>query len=179
MIDIYNFKDSPMARSWKLRMLRRVVAFVVAAVAMVLLGSAAHSYFVQQAWSSAAGHAYGTAPVAIPFADRISWAAHDLFGMFVPYCTVMSIALLVAFVIAGALARFTRFRVILFGFAGALALFVLIYGHEESAGNGGHFRGTRTSRPRGANGNWRGCRRALRAPHATAGIRPTVATTVT
>ena len=51
-------------------MLRRVVAFVVAAVAMVLFGSAAHSYFVQQAWSSAAGHAYGTAPAAIPFADR-------------------------------------------------------------------------------------------------------------
>jgi hypothetical protein len=114
-----------MTQSWKLWMLRRVVAFVVAAVAMVLLGSAAHSYFVQQAWSSAAGHAYGTAPVAIPFADRISWAAHDLFGMFLPYCAVTSIALFVAFVIAGRLARFTGFRVIVFGLAGALALFVL------------------------------------------------------
>src|SRR5713226_10567845 len=106
-------------------MLRRVVAFVVAAVAMMLLGSAAHSYFVQQAWSSAAGHAYGTAPAAIPFADRISWAAHDLFGMFLPYCAVTSIALLVAFVIAGGLVRFTGFRVIVFGVAGASALFAL------------------------------------------------------
>jgi hypothetical protein len=106
-------------------MLRRVVAFVVAAVAMVLLGSAAHSYFVQRAWSSAAGHAYGTAPPAVPFADRITWAAHDLFGMFFPYSTVTSIALCIAFLIAGALARFTGFRVFVFGLAGALALFTL------------------------------------------------------
>jgi hypothetical protein len=106
-------------------MLRRVVAFVVAAVAMVLLGSTAHSYFVQRAWSSATGHAFGTAPAAIPFADRISWAAHDLFGMFLPYCALTSIALLVAFVAAGGLARLTGFRVIVFGLAGALALFVL------------------------------------------------------
>jgi hypothetical protein len=106
-------------------MLRRVVAFVVAAAAMVLLGSAAHSYFVQRAWSSAAGHAFGAAPAAIPFADRISWAAHDVVGMFVPYCSVTSIALLIAFLIAGVLARFTGHRLIVFGIAGALALFVL------------------------------------------------------
>jgi cellobiose-specific phosphotransferase system component IIC len=106
-------------------MLRRVVAFVVAAIAMLLLGSAAHSFFVQQAWARAAGQASGTAPASIPFADRISWAAHDLFGMIVPYCALTSIALLVAFLIAGALARFTGYRVIVFGLAGALALFVL------------------------------------------------------
>jgi hypothetical protein len=128
-----------MTQSWKLWMLRRVVAFVVAAVAMVLLGSAAHSYFVQQAWSSAAGHAYGTAPAAIPFADRISWAAHDLFGMFLPYCAVTSIALFVAFVIAGALARFTGFRVIVFGLAGALALFVLFAVMKSLLGTVGIF----------------------------------------
>jgi hypothetical protein len=114
-----------MTQPWKLRMLRRVIAFVVAAVAMVVLGSAAHSYFVQQAWSSAAGNAYGSAPVVIPFADRISWAAHDLFGMLLPYGVLTSIALFVAFLIAGALARFIGFRVIVFGVAGALALFVL------------------------------------------------------
>jgi hypothetical protein len=106
-------------------MLRRVVAFVVAAVVMVLLGSAAHSYFVQRAWSIAAGHAAGTAPSAIPFAERISWAAHDLVGMFLPYCAVTSIALIVAFLIAGALARFIGFRVFIFGLGGALALFAL------------------------------------------------------
>lgn len=120
-------------------MLRRVVAFVVAAVAMVLLGSAAHSYFVQRAWSGAAGQAYGTAPVAIPFADRISWAAHDLFGMFVPYCAVTSTALFVAFVIAGGLARFTGFRVLLFGLAGALAIFVLFMVMKSLLGTVGIF----------------------------------------
>jgi len=114
-----------MTQPWKLRMLRRVIAFVVAVVAMVVLGSATHSYFVQRAWSGAAGQAYGTAPAAIPFADRISWAAHDLFGMLLPYCVLTSIALFVAFLIAGALVRFTGFRVIVFGLAGASALFVL------------------------------------------------------
>jgi hypothetical protein len=120
-------------------MLRRVVAFVLAAVAMVLLGSAAHSYFVQRAWSSAAGHAFETAPAAIPFADRISWAAHDLFGMFLPYCVVTSIALFVAFLIAGGLARFTRFRAVVFGLAGALALFVLFAVMKSLLGTVGIF----------------------------------------
>jgi hypothetical protein len=92
---------------------------------MVLLGSAAHSFLVQRAWSAAAGHALGTAPAAIPFADRITWAAHDVVGMFVPYSAVTSIALFIAFLIAGALARFTGFRMIVFGLGGALALFVL------------------------------------------------------
>jgi hypothetical protein len=114
-----------MTQPSKLGMLRRIFAFVVAAATMVLLGSVAHSFFVQQAWSVAAGHAYGTAPAAIPFADRVSWAAHDLVGIFLPYGAVTSIALFVAFLIAGALARFSGFRVIVFGAAGALALFVL------------------------------------------------------
>lgn len=114
-----------MTQPWKAWMLRRVVAFVVAVASMVLLGSAAHSYFVQRAWSAAAGHASGTAPAAIPFADRISWAAHDLFGMILPYCTLTSIALLIAFLIAGGLARFTGSRMVVFGFAGASALFAL------------------------------------------------------
>jgi hypothetical protein len=114
-----------MTQPWKLWMLRRAFAFVVAVAAMVLLGSAAHSYFVQQSWSSAAGHAYGTLPAAIPFFDRISWAAHDLVGMILPYSAVTAIALLVAFLIAGALARFSGFRVMVFGLAGALAILVL------------------------------------------------------
>ena len=106
-------------------MLRRLGAFVVAAAVMVVLGSAAHSYLVQRAWSMAAGLAGGTAPAAIPFADRISWAAHDLRGMILPYSAVTSIALLIALLIAGVLARLSGFRVIVFGAAGALALFVL------------------------------------------------------
>ena len=114
-----------MTQGWTLWMLRRLGAFVVAAAVMVVFGSAAHSYFVQRAWSIAAGHAEGTAAAAIPFADRISWAAHDLLGMILPYSTVTSIALLIAFLIAGALARLSGFRTTVFGAAGALALFAL------------------------------------------------------
>lgn len=112
-------------KPWILRMLRRAVAFVVAAVVMVLLGSATSSFFVQRAWSGAAAHADAIAPAAIPFADRISWAGHDLVGMLVPYASVTSIALLIAFLIAGVLARFIGLRVFVFGLAGALALFAL------------------------------------------------------
>jgi hypothetical protein len=128
-----------MRQPWKLRMLRRVVAFVLAAVAMVVLGSAAHSYFVQRAWSAAAGLASGAAPAAIPFADRISWAAQDLVGMLLPYCALTSIALLVAFLIAGALARFTGFRTFVFGLAGALALFALFTIIRQALGTVGIF----------------------------------------
>ena len=128
-----------MRQSWKLRMLRRVVSFVVALAAMVVLGSAAHSIFVQRAWSSAAGLASGTAPASIPFSDRLSWAANDLVGMILPYCALTSIALLVAFLIAGALARFTGFRAVVFGIAGALALFVLFTTLREVLGTVGIF----------------------------------------
>jgi hypothetical protein len=106
-------------------MLRRIVAFVVAAAVMVVLGSAAHSYFIQQAWSMAAGLADGTAAAPIPFADRVSWAAHDLGGMILPYAAITSIALLIAFLIAGMVARFSGLRVPVFGVAGAAAIYVL------------------------------------------------------
>ena len=128
-----------MTQSWIHWILRRAAAFVVAAAAMVLLGSAAHSYFVQRAWSGAAGDAAGTKPAAIPFADRISWAAHDLVGMFLPYCALTSIALFVAFLIAGALVRFTGFRTTVFGLAGTLALFVLFTVMRSVVGTVGVF----------------------------------------
>jgi hypothetical protein len=128
-----------MTQGWKLWMLRRLGAFVVAATFMVVLGSSAHSYFVQQAWTIAAGRADGTGPAAIPFADRISWAGHDLMGMLVPYTAVTSIALLIAFLIAGTLARFSGFRTIVFGAAGALALFALFTALKMMLGTVGIF----------------------------------------
>jgi hypothetical protein len=114
-----------MTAQGRTRMLRRIVAFIVAVGVMVVLGSAAHSYFVQRAWSIAAGHGDGTAPAPIPFSDRIAWAVHDLGGMIQPYAALTTIALLVAFLVAGVLARFTGRRVIVFGLAGAVALFAL------------------------------------------------------
>jgi cellobiose-specific phosphotransferase system component IIC len=130
-------------------MLRRIIVFVVAAALMVVAGSASHSYFVQRAWSGAAALAGGGAPVSIPFSDRIAWAAHDLIGMIVGYSALTSIALLVAFLIAGALSRFSGARTLVFGIAGAtaiLALFTIlrmvlgtvgIFGARGAAGLGG------------------------------------------
>jgi hypothetical protein len=106
-------------------MLRRIAAFVVAVAVMVVLGSAAHSLFVQHAWSHAAGQAAGSSPAAIPFSDRISWAAHDLVGMIGLYAGLTAVALLVAFLIAGLIARYSGRRIAVFGLAGAAALFTL------------------------------------------------------
>lgn len=105
--------------------LRRMVGFVMAVAVMVVLGSAAHSYFVQAAWSAAAGLAGGTAPADIPLHDRVLWALHDLVGMLLPYTALSSVALLVAFLAAGALARVSGRRVVVFGTAGAMAMFAL------------------------------------------------------
>jgi hypothetical protein len=106
-------------------MLRRIIAFVVAAALMVVGGSASHSYFVQRAWSKAAGMAEGGAAASIPFTDRITWGAHDLIGMIVGYSALTSIALLAAFLLAGALARFSGGRTLVFAIAGAAAILVL------------------------------------------------------
>ena len=120
-------------------MLRRIFAFVVAAAVMVMLGSAAHSYFVQQAWSAAAGQADGTAAAAIPLADRISWAVHDLGGLIGSYGLLTSIALLIAFLTAGTVARFTGRRLIVFGVGGALAILVLFTALKTFLGTVGIF----------------------------------------
>jgi hypothetical protein len=106
-------------------MVRRMIAFVVAAALMVVLGSAAHSYFVQRAWSSAAGMADGGVAADIPFTDRVAWAAHDLGGMIVGYSALTSIALFIAFLLAGFLARFSGGRTLIFGIAGGAAILAL------------------------------------------------------
>ena len=105
--------------------LRRVAAFAAAVGAMVLLGTTAHSVFVQQAWIVAAGQADGTGHAIIPLTERLDWIAHDLVGMFRAYAASTSIALLIAFLTAGALARFTGLRMAVFGFAGAAAIWAL------------------------------------------------------
>jgi hypothetical protein len=120
-------------------MLRRIVAFVLAAAVMVVLGSAAHSFLVQEAWSVAAGQAAGAGPASIPLADRISWAGHDLAGMIVPYASLTSIALFIAFLIAGLVARFSGVRIFVFGLAGALALFTLFTVLRMTLGSVGVF----------------------------------------
>ena len=123
----------------KLRAARRVVAFLIAFAVMVVLGSAAHSYFVQEAWSIAAGRADGTAPADISYAERVAWMAHDLAGMFLAYGAITSVALCVAFLCAGALARFTGGRVWVFGIASASAVFAIFTAARVLLGTVGIF----------------------------------------
>jgi hypothetical protein len=111
---------------------------------MVVLGSTAHSFFVQRAWSSAAGLADESAPVAIPLADRLAWAWHDLGGMLLPYAAITSAALLIAFLAAGALARVSGLRMGVFGAAGASGIWVMFTAMRVLTGSVGIFgaRGT-------------------------------------
>jgi hypothetical protein len=110
-------------------MLRRMIAFVVAATVLVVLGSGAQSGLVQQAWSIAAGQADGGAPAALPFSDRIAWVVHDFTGTLMSYGSVTAGTLLASLLIAGVIARFTGRRSLVFGLVsalGILALFVLL-----------------------------------------------------
>ncbi len=105
-------------------MLRRLIAFVVALIVMVILGSIAHSLFVQAAWSEAAGMAEG-APATLAMGDRIEWITHDLVGLQPLFGGLSAIALAGAFLTAGLVARFTGLRTIVFAVAGAVAIFAL------------------------------------------------------
>jgi hypothetical protein len=127
-------------------MVQRLVAFVVAALVMIVLGSIAHSLMVQQAWSDAVGMAEG-APGALPVGERLNWIVADLIGMEAnapPYGALTSVALLIAFLAAGLLARFTGLRTIVFAVAGAVAIFVLFTALKSALGTVGVFgaRGT-------------------------------------
>jgi hypothetical protein len=127
-------------------MVRRLIGFVVAALVMIVLGSIAHSLMVQQAWADAVGMTEG-APGALSIGDRLSWIGSDLIGMETnvpPYGALTTIALLIAFLAAGLLARFTGLRLIVFAVAGAVAIFFLYFMLKSQLGTVGVFgaRGT-------------------------------------
>ncbi|MCE9524276.1 MAG: hypothetical protein K8S25_17795 [Alphaproteobacteria bacterium] len=125
-------------------MVRRIVAYVAAVVVMVVLGSVSHSLFVQDAWSTAAGMGEQAGPAAIPMGDRINWILHDLVGLQPLFGALAGVALLIAFLVAGFLARFTGLRPIVFAVAGAVAIFVLFTVMKWQLGTVGVFgaRGT-------------------------------------
>lgn len=127
-------------------MVRRLIGFVIAALVMIVLGSIAHSLMVQQAWTDAATMGEG-AQASLPFADRLNWIVSDLVGMEAnvpPYGSLTTIALLLAFLAAGLVARFTGLRTIVFAVAGAVAIFVLYFLLKSQLGTVGVFgaRGT-------------------------------------
>ena len=124
-------------------MVRWLIALVVAVVVMVVLGSAAHSLMVQQAWSDAVLAGEG-APATLPMADRVSWMLHDLVGLQPLYGGLVAVALFVAFLAGTLVARFTGLRPIVFAVAGAVAIFVLFTVLKMALGTVGVFgaRGT-------------------------------------
>jgi len=120
-------------------MLRRICAFAIAALVMVTLGTVVQSYRVQEAWSTAAGQATGTGQVSIPLGDRFSWVVHDFGGLLDSYGALTTITLLIAVLIAGAVARFSGHRSIVFGIAGASAVLALLTGLKVVLGTVGVF----------------------------------------
>lgn len=105
-------------------MLRRIIAFVFAAVLMAALGSLAQTWFVQEAWLEAAAMSGGTlAQLTLP--ERLSWMLDDVVGLQPLYGGLTTSALLVSFLAAGLVARFTGLRTIVFAVAGGVAIFVM------------------------------------------------------
>jgi len=105
-------------------MLRRIIAFVFAAVLMAALGSLAHTWFVQEAWLGAAAMSGGT-PAELSVGERLSWMLDDVVGLQPLYGALTSTALLVAFLASGLVARFTGLRTVVFAVAGGVAIFVM------------------------------------------------------
>jgi cellobiose-specific phosphotransferase system component IIC len=123
-------------------MVRTIFAFAVAAVFMTLAGSAAHSWFVQQAWIDASALSVPTA--ALNVEERIAWMLDDVVGMLPQYGGLTAVALLIAFLAAHVVARVTGLRTIVFSVAGAVAIFVMFTLMKEVLGTVGVFgaRGT-------------------------------------
>ncbi len=87
--------------------------------------------------------AEGTAGT-LTMGERISWILSDLIGMETsaaapPYAALTSVALLIAFLAAGFVGRFTGLRTIVFAVAGAVAIFVLFTALRNTVGTVGVF----------------------------------------
>ena len=105
-------------------MLRRIIVFVFAAALMAALGSLAHTWFIQEAWLEAAAMSGGVAP-ELSLAERLSWMLHDVVGLQPLYGTLTTAALLISFLAAGLVSRFTGLRTIVYAVAGGVAIFVM------------------------------------------------------
>ncbi len=127
-------------------MARRAVAFLIALLVMAVLGSTVHSLFVQGAWIGAATQADPSFPVTLSIGDRLAWIWHDIINMEVgaaapapPYAVLVGVALLIAFLAAGLVSRFTGLRTIVFAVAGAVAIFVTFTTLRATMGTVGVF----------------------------------------
>lgn len=120
-------------------MVRAIVAFAVALAVAVVLGITAASYFVMDAWAQASATGTGDVP-PLSFGERVSWTLHDIGGMGPMYGLLAGIALLVAFLASGLVARLAPgLRPIVFGVAGAVAMVVLFLTMRQVLGTVGVF----------------------------------------
>ena len=130
-------------------MLRRILAFAAAAVFMTILGSLAHSWFIQQAWLEAAAMSGSMPGAQLSLAERASWMADDVVGLQPLYGILTSVALLLAFLASGLVARVTGLRTVVFAAAGAVAIFVMFTLMKTQLGTVGVF-GARSAMGLGA-----------------------------
>jgi len=95
--------------------LRRGTAFVVAVVVTAVLGAAAHTQFIVASLADL-GH-----PVS--FADRLTWTAHDIAGMFPTFAPIIAFAFVLAFPVSALVCRrLTHLRTFGYVLAGGLAM---------------------------------------------------------
>lgn len=120
-------------------MVRAIFGFVAALALTVVLGIAAASYFVMDAWASTTAMTEGAAP-ALSLGERAQWIGHDIVGMGPMYGALTGIALFVAFLASGLVARLAPgLRPIVFGVAGAVAMVVLFMTMRQVLGTVGVF----------------------------------------
>ncbi len=103
-----------------MRVLWTIMAFLIAVLVGTLLATAASSYYVLVGLEQLG--------VEIPPDERTAMITHDLMGMGPLYGPVIGIGLLIAFLIAGLIARFMpAVRSTGFVLAGAVAMAAILY----------------------------------------------------
>lgn len=108
-------------------MLRRIIVFLIAIVAATVLAAAASSQFVLSELSALG--------VNVPLSDRLAVTMHDVIGMFPLFGSIVAVGFLLAFLVAGGIARWLPSgRTALFVLAGASAIVVALLIMRASLG---------------------------------------------
>lgn len=102
-----------------MRIVRLAVVFIVAAFVGTILACVAHTQFVL--------YELGRLGVDVPIGDRVYATLHDIGGMGPTYGAILGIGFLVAFLVAGLIARFVPgLRVLIYVVAGGTAVAVAL-----------------------------------------------------
>ena len=102
-----------------MKVVQALAGYVLAVIVMVVVGAGAHAVF-NQGDLAALGADYS-------IGERLGWIAHDIVGMAPLYGAIMGAGLLIAFLVAGLVARWMRtLRQVVFIVAGAVAVAVTL-----------------------------------------------------